>query len=263
MGKLPALMLYPGDWLQDEIAGCSIAAQGLMLRIMFLGHSSTRYGYLVNSDGSPIPHDALARRCACTLEQFDALLTELDSVGKLSRTPEGIIYLRRMVRDEQKRSSAAERQARFRTKQVNTPKKALHNAESNDTVTPSVTRMSQGISSSISSSIKTSLSDEELLPEMAAQAVMDRCRISGMGLSVVLTRQAKLASDAGEDLKELTDRMVKAWDEFLAAKPKLKWFPGAEKFFGEGYWNKPETWPWKDNQAPDAKPKRRYVGEVQ
>lgn len=103
---------------------------------------------------------------------------------------------------------------------------------------------------------------DALLPEMVAQAVMDRSRLAGMGLSVVLTRVAKLAADSGEDLEDLADRMVKAWDEFNQAKPRLSWFPGAAKFFGE-MWDKPNAWPWAEGHAPAAARGKRKYAEVE
>lgn len=111
--KLPAIQFYPGDWLRDPVSGCSLAAQGLWLRMMFLGHDSDRYGYL-GLDGAPIPPGSIARRCGCTLEQYTSLLAELDEAGVPSRTPEGVIFSRRMVRDAQIRKSNAERKAKSR-----------------------------------------------------------------------------------------------------------------------------------------------------
>ena len=104
--KLPAIHLYPGDWLKDNISGCSLEAQGLWLRMMFLMHDSERYGYL-SINGRPIPHDVIARRCGTTVEAFAALLSELDSMAIPSRTSEGIIYSRRMVRDAKLRTARA------------------------------------------------------------------------------------------------------------------------------------------------------------
>ena len=102
--KLPSFPFYPGDWLRDHVSGCSLAAQGLWLRIMMVMHDSERYGYL-STNGSPIPSETLARRInGCdSLEQYETLLRELDSVGVPSRTDKGIIYSRRMVRDQKAR----------------------------------------------------------------------------------------------------------------------------------------------------------------
>lgn len=121
--KLPAIMFYPGDWLRDNIAGCSLEAQGLWLRMMILMHDCERYGYLA-MNGAPIPSESIARRCGCTPNQYTTLLAELTAHGVPGVSQDGTIYSRRMVRDAQKRAGNAERQSRFR------------NAASNGSVTP-------------------------------------------------------------------------------------------------------------------------------
>ncbi len=113
MGKLPAIQFYPGDWLRDAVAGCSLAAQGLWLRLMFVGHDAEDYGYL-SANGQPIPPDGLARRCGCSLDEFHRLIAELEAAGVPSRTSDGILYSRRMVRDAETRAAAAERQQKHR-----------------------------------------------------------------------------------------------------------------------------------------------------
>ena len=57
VSKMPAIQLYTGDWLKDPVAGCSLAAQGLWLRMMFIAHDSRRYGYLANPDGTIVDPD--------------------------------------------------------------------------------------------------------------------------------------------------------------------------------------------------------------
>jgi hypothetical protein len=111
---LPWLQFYPSDWLADSVAGCGLAAQALWFRMMFIAHSSQRYGYL-EADGKPIPDDQIARRTGCaTVAEYRNLLAELFAAGVPSRTPQGVIYSRRMVRDQQARDAAAERQRRHR-----------------------------------------------------------------------------------------------------------------------------------------------------
>ncbi len=101
--KLPYLQFYPGDWLKDPIAGCSLATQGLWLRMMMVAHESDRYGHL-SAGGIPIPQESIAKRCGCDdLTQFETLLAELDRAKVPSRTKSGIIYSRRMDRDQKKR----------------------------------------------------------------------------------------------------------------------------------------------------------------
>lgn len=126
--KLPAFQFYPGDWIRDPVSGCSLAAQGLWLRMMFLAHDSDRYGYL-SHNGTPIPPEHIARRCGIPLDQYVTLLAELDAAGVPSRTPEKVIYSRRMVRDSKEREGNRKRQTRFRVR--------------NGDVTPPVTPMSE------------------------------------------------------------------------------------------------------------------------
>lgn len=113
MSKLPAFQFYPGDWLRDSVSGCSLSAQGLWLRIMFVMHDSDRYGYL-SQNGSPIPADQVARRCGCTLQEFESLLKELELASVPSWTPDGILYSRRMVKDEKQRASDRDRKRKSR-----------------------------------------------------------------------------------------------------------------------------------------------------
>ncbi len=104
--KLTAIMFYPGDWLRDDVSGCSLSAQGLWLRMMILMHDSERYGHLC-LNGSPIPPESISRRCGCdSLAQYETLLAELESARVPSRTNNGILFSRRMVKDDKKRRDA-------------------------------------------------------------------------------------------------------------------------------------------------------------
>jgi len=81
--------------------------------MMFLMHDSERYGYLV-MNGSPIPPGSIARRCGCTLEQYETLLSELAHAGVPSKTQEGIIFCRKMVNDSKERVKSALRKKKER-----------------------------------------------------------------------------------------------------------------------------------------------------
>lgn len=119
MPKLPAIHLYPGDWLRDTIAGCSLAAQGLWLRMMFIAHDSEDYGYLTQNK-KPISSEAIAQRCGCSLETYNFHLKELIDAGVASVTDRYIVYSRRMVRDSEIREHTAKRVRKHRkTKKVN------------------------------------------------------------------------------------------------------------------------------------------------
>ena len=100
--KNPSFQFYPGDWLRDNVAGCSLAAQGLWLRMMILAHDCEPYGVL-ERNGKTIPNEVIARQCGCAQGEFERLLQELDDAGVFSRTRTGAIYSRRMVRDASER----------------------------------------------------------------------------------------------------------------------------------------------------------------
>lgn len=106
--KLPSFQFYPGDWLKDNVSGCTLAAQGLWLRMLLLAHESDRRGYL-SVNGKPMQPEFLARKCGCdNTAQFLTLYTELSDAGVPSQQPDGTIYSRRMVRDENKRRKCSD-----------------------------------------------------------------------------------------------------------------------------------------------------------
>ena len=119
--SLPWLQFYPADWESDSIAGCTLAAQGLWLRMLCVMHTSRSYGCL-EIDSKAIPDEMMFRRCGCsTVEEYRGLLAELFTAGVPSRRPDGVIYSRRMVRDQQERDSAADRQRLHRSHASVTP----------------------------------------------------------------------------------------------------------------------------------------------
>lgn len=101
--KLPCIHFYPGDWLRDQVSGCSLAAQGLWLRMMMLAHDTDRYGYL-SMNGVALRPEHIAARCGIPLDLYTTLLAELDSVGVPRRTPDGVIYSKRMAEDARLRA---------------------------------------------------------------------------------------------------------------------------------------------------------------
>lgn len=104
MAKNPAFQFYPGDWLRDDIAGASLAAQGLWLRMMMVMHDSPQYGYLCDASGKPLKNEVIARRCGCTLAEYEEYSKQLFAIGVPSQNEAGAIYSRRMVRDAETRN---------------------------------------------------------------------------------------------------------------------------------------------------------------
>ncbi|MGQ2942910.1 MAG: GIY-YIG nuclease family protein [Blastomonas fulva] len=100
------MKFYPSDWASDEkLRMCSLAARGLWIEMIALMHRSDQYGHLLV--GTIAPTDAqLAVLVGASPDQIPGLIGELESVGVFSRTRKGVIYSRRMSRDQRKSDDA-------------------------------------------------------------------------------------------------------------------------------------------------------------
>jgi biotin operon repressor len=108
MKKLPAFQFYPGDWMKDPaLRAVSLAARGLWIDTLCLMFESHRRGYLVHRTGAPVSLDQLARMVGASGEEVQRLAQELEDCGVLSRTSDGVLYSRRMARDEERRKQNA------------------------------------------------------------------------------------------------------------------------------------------------------------
>lgn len=106
MSKNPWLKFYPLDWRGDpKLRMCSMASRGLWVELLALMHEATPYGHLLISGKSPTDTQ-IAVLAGAPLDQVTALLGELESQGVFSRTRDGVIYSRRMIRDEKKSAMA-------------------------------------------------------------------------------------------------------------------------------------------------------------
>ena len=107
MTKRPAFQFYPGDWLRDTgLRSCSAAARGLWMDILCFMHEGSPYGYLkVNHKVILAPN--LARMCGLTLQETQGCLAELAEAGVFETDEEGVIFSRRMIRDEELRNKRA------------------------------------------------------------------------------------------------------------------------------------------------------------
>lgn len=107
--KRPAFQFYPGDWMKDPaVRSCSLAARGLWFDMICLMLESPRRGYLEHASGQPVTCDQLARMTGAEAGQVDLLLAELEDAAVFSRTPQGVIFSRRIIRDEKLRRIRAE-----------------------------------------------------------------------------------------------------------------------------------------------------------
>lgn len=109
MTKNPWMKFYPTDWRSDpRLKMCSLAARGLWIEMIALMHESTPYGYLTISGISPTDAQ-LAMLIGAPFDLVPGLIGELESAGVFSRTKQGIIYSRKMIRME--KEAAASRSA--------------------------------------------------------------------------------------------------------------------------------------------------------
>lgn len=105
--KRPASQYYWGDWRRDTaLQSCSIAARGLWHEMNCLMHDCEPYGHLCVGTTAMQPAQ-LARLVGITPKECVTLLAELETATVFSRTDAGVIYSRRMVRDEDLRERRA------------------------------------------------------------------------------------------------------------------------------------------------------------
>lgn len=103
----PWLKFYPTDWRADPaLRMCSLAARGLWIEMIALMHEAVPYGHLLISDHPPTDAQ-LAVLAGAPPELVTEMLGELEAARVFSRTRKGVIYSRRMVRDEKLSALAA------------------------------------------------------------------------------------------------------------------------------------------------------------
>lgn len=100
--RRPAFQFYPADWRKaPELQACGLAARGLWMEMLCIMHEAEPYGHLCVNSGA-IDERQLARLVGETPARVKGLLAELERTGVFSRR-DGMIYSRRMVRDERNR----------------------------------------------------------------------------------------------------------------------------------------------------------------
>jgi hypothetical protein len=100
--KQPWLKFNPQDWRGDaRLRICSIGARGLWVEMICIMHEGEPYGHLLVSDRPPTTKQ-LAALAGISNAECEKFLTELELAGVYSKTEEGVIYSRRMVRDKAK-----------------------------------------------------------------------------------------------------------------------------------------------------------------
>lgn len=104
MAKLPALQFYPGDWKKDMgVQSLSFHDRAVWFEMLLLMHESEERGRLV-LNGRAMPTPILARILGIEISTLESALKAILDYG-VAGEDEGVIFCRRMVRDEEKRTS--------------------------------------------------------------------------------------------------------------------------------------------------------------
>jgi hypothetical protein len=258
--KRPSFQFYPGDWLKDPgLRAVSLAARGLWMdMIAIMSQVEEPYGHLLFSsandptnDGGkailrPIGPADLARTVGKDEVEVSACLAELERCGVFSRTAEGIIFSRRMIKDEKGRQVQAiggykslehpnvpRRKTRSEDRSRDTPK---------DTLLPSVRRSPSSSSSSSSKYKDTSLESE--LSEEAVSLIYDLyprhiARVAAeKAIRKAVKRVAKLDGVSQADaLGKLRDAVKLYVDQERREGTELKFILHPAKWFNEERYN--------------------------
>src|SRR3990167_4535342 len=102
MSKLPSWQFYPGDWRKDPgVQALSYEERGIWFEILLLMHESEERGKLL-LNGQPMSIDRLARLLGLDKDKINSAINTLLELGVMSTyLKTGILYNRRMVRDEE------------------------------------------------------------------------------------------------------------------------------------------------------------------
>lgn len=106
--RKPYLKFYGRDWLGDPaLRMISPAARGVWIDLLCIMSMAVPYGHLT-VHGAPMADDQAARVCGLPLAEYAALLASIEAAGVSSRTPDGVLYCRRLVRDHAYYASQAD-----------------------------------------------------------------------------------------------------------------------------------------------------------
>jgi hypothetical protein len=105
--KLPWLKFYPTDWLGDfKLRQCSPASRALWIDCICFMHEGDPYGHLTIKGRAMTPAE-VGQGTGQSWRTIEKLLAELEGAGVCSRTPHGVLYSRRMVKDAETRQRRA------------------------------------------------------------------------------------------------------------------------------------------------------------
>lgn len=119
VGKLPGFIFYPGDWMKDpELRSVSSEARGLWIDMLCLMFESQPRGYLLLRGGKSVTAASLSRMTGNLEPKVIQWIEELDDKGVFSRDDQGIIFCRKMVRDQEVREQTKDRMRKYRVRNI-------------------------------------------------------------------------------------------------------------------------------------------------
>lgn len=100
MSRHPWFKFFPTDWRADpQLRMCSLAARGLWIELLGIMHEADERGFLT-VNGLAISPKQVAVLVGCSEPEANHHMLELEQAGVFSRRKNGVIYSRRMERDE-------------------------------------------------------------------------------------------------------------------------------------------------------------------
>jgi len=106
--KLPALQFYTGDWRKDPgVQALDHELKGIWIDLLCIMHESPERGRLVLPDGTSFPDDGIARNLGLDEATWKQKRSKLLAYGVASEDEAGVLYNRRMVKDERLRQARA------------------------------------------------------------------------------------------------------------------------------------------------------------
>jgi hypothetical protein len=100
------IKFWPADWQRDPaVRMCGLAARGLWIEMICVMHEADPYGHMLVNGRAPTPKQ-MGALFGVTEREVKAMIAELEEAGVFSRNDDGVIYSRRMVRDEARRVKA-------------------------------------------------------------------------------------------------------------------------------------------------------------
>lgn len=102
MSSQPWMKFYPADWRSDpSLRITSLAGRGLWIEMLAIMHEAEPRGHLTVK-GKQLSFEALALMVGSDAETVKSLVDELEENGVFSRKKSGVIFSRRIEKDENK-----------------------------------------------------------------------------------------------------------------------------------------------------------------